>query len=234
MPQTIDCRFPRRRGDGPFIRCSKVSRSSCVSPAGAGMDPSTGGRMRIDKHYWFPPQARGWTAGTLFASLDTPARWFPPQARGWTLWTLEKKRPMVVQFPPQARGWTLDTGDLTSRPAARFPRRRGDGPLTRSAMWSMWTFPPQARGWTRCRSTPAHHRNVSPAGAGMDRLSMKGSRPGLGFPRRRGDGPWGECIKSQTWPFPPQARGWTLPLLPTPPFGPVSPAGAGMDRDISH
>ncbi len=170
------------------------------------------------------PRRRG--DGPSRSRSASSRRPFPPQARGWTA-ASRRGRPVVLVSPAGA-GMDPTVTRTRSRPAS-FPRRRGDGPSTPTLQGGAAMFPPQARGWTCYRSRSRSQTAVSPAGAGMDPLPTVEARNGPGFPRRRGDGPFGDRQPEPRARFPPQARGWTrsetdqlLRLL-------VSPAGAGMD-----
>ena len=170
------------------------------------------------------PRRRG--DGPGGETVNTATRSFPPQARGWTSVRREGKGRLPVS--PAGAGMDLPRPE-TARGMCRFPRRRGDGPRPCRSARSASGFPPQARGWT-CLSHPLHpERHVSPAGAGMDPSERAGIGAGMGFPRRRGDGPDGSHQRRRYPKFPPQARGWTLPALGDECHPLVSPAGAGMD-----
>jgi len=94
-------------------------------------------------------------------------------------------------------------------PELRFPRTRGDGPLTVQAAAAPDTFPPHSRGWTRASKVPGSEDIVSPALAGMDpRLLRHALRPRR-FPRTRGDGPQADRSLPAILLFPPHSRGWT-------------------------
>ena len=113
--------------------------------------------------------------------------------------------------------------------AFRFPRTRGDGPVTvmpssagpvsparagmdrgrRAPSMRTW-FPPHARGWTGLLLDVHQHAHVSPARAGMDRIPA--------------------VTSSEATTFPPHARGWTVDFGHPRGGLAVSPARAGMDR----
>ena len=151
--------FPRRRGDGPLTNPAKTSRpmfppqargwtgsrsrpsrSRPVSPAGAGMDPSTGPAARTTGSF---PRRRGDGPGEQ--PPTTSWGWFPPQARGWT----PIRSDCIGQDRVSPAGAGMDPG--TSHPrrcGISFPRRRGDGPAYFFSPTAITSFPPQARGWT--------------------------------------------------------------------------------------
>ena len=107
---------------------------------------------------------------------------------------------------------------------------RGDGPFIVSPFGVAPLFPPHARGWTRPRSSLRTRRAVSPACAGMDRLSASSPSRSARFPRMRGDGPSCQPPGPPLRPFPPHARGWTVGMVIVDECHIVSPACAGMDR----
>ena len=177
--------FPRRRGDGPRI-CRACNTAMMfppqargwtvgvldrvgvvgVSPAGAGMDRRPGSPPRLSESF---PRRRGDGPVTVAAVVRTNV--FPPQARGWTV-----DHPggyLLGGVSPAGAGMDRSAGaPPVSAPC--FPRRRGDGPKT-SVMESVSSrFPPQARGWTVQGEDVGGLRGVSPAGAGMDRVSGRG------------------------------------------------------------
>ena len=184
---TVDHRFPRTRGDGP---------------------PDTGPLRCLSAP--FPPHARGWTRS---GDDPEPRRLVSPARAGMDPQPLfrdgqndvvsparagmdprSRQREHVRLFPPHARGWTRVGRVIAPRGRSRrFPRTRGDGPCER-------------------RQRPG--REVSPARAGMDPLTVAHPvqpsrfpphargwtlvvtlvRPWMpGFPRTRGDGPCGAC-----------------------------------------
>ena len=212
--------FPRRRGDGPSRRAGGSERSGFppqargwtavagvhgqlggVSPAGAGMDPS---RRRARRRCPGFPRRRG-DGPTTDPDTSDPGE-FPPQARGWT--AMRGAPPAPAAVSPAGAGMDR-RNSRRRRSSTRFPRRRGDGPSSRSGMIGYVLFPPQARGWTVRPGDRDEFRGVSPAGAGMDPAPDPSSTAPGRFPRRRGDGPLVERLTDADPDFPPQARGWT-------------------------
>ena len=155
---------------------------------------------------------------------------FPPHARGWTLPLVVGAGAAIVS--PARAGMDLikPEGGLTFE---CFPRTRGDGPLFQTVLRKSAMFPPHARGWTPGALAGRQAWPVSPARAGMDLVREDRETLIAGFPRTRGDGPGLGGSRPLPRPFPPHARGWTL----VPPRGEggshVSPARAGMDRDLA-
>ena len=218
-------RFPRTRGDGPWAT------------------------TLLDRHCRFPPHARGWTLRLdpdRRAGRVSPARaGMDPSPRGWREMRSRFPRtrgdgpdPLLIirdktEFPPHARGWTpIVAPPVSSRTSHRFPRTRGDGPHPAATGTGTTAFPPHARGWTRHRRGHGHRDRVSPARAGMDPLLLWRIAEHLGFPRTRGDGPFGREIGVARSVFPPHARGWTLLPQPGKHAKVVSPARAGMDPGL--
>ena len=120
--------------------------------------------------------------------------------------------------------------DSLSPPSLRFPRTRGDGPVSASIPARAAPFPPHARGWTELTDRLIPAALVSPARAGMDRPRWNSTDRSGSFPRTRGDGPLNRIAIHRQHRFPPHARGWTLFGLRRLDPGCVSPARAGMDR----
>ena len=89
----------------------------------------------------------------------------------------------------------------------RFPRIRGDRPISNLKAARMPEFPPHTRGSAYETIVPVKHENVSPAyaGIGLHRLSL--CRIACCFPRIRGDRPAIDQTESQQEAFPPHTRG---------------------------
>ena len=192
--------FPRRRGDGPSPSRSRSPATSFppqargwtsprarlpltlpVSPAGAGMDraslPSGAGAGSF-------PRRRGDGPPDLLPPLRRPR--FPPQARGWTV----RRIGIAARHSVSPAGAGMDRrGGLRRAGDRGFPRRRGDGPCRDACREARRWFPPQARGWTGLLGADRVVGRVSPAGAGMDRITRRTATTCSCFPRRRGDGP---------------------------------------------
>ena len=212
--------FPRTRGDGPKPcelgkdycsfpphargwTCASAARppGRPVSPARAGMDRVVGGLFGGGGSF---PRTRGDGPGTR--SVPSRVLRFPPHARGWT--GRDRARRAAAGVSPARAG--MDPG---TRSAAccrgRFPRTRGDGPLSDRSAFDPGSFPPHARGWTCKRTRRAWRRWVSPARAGMDPGRHPPPPAGRRFPRTRGDGPYRGAVDRLPAAFPPHARGWT-------------------------
>ena len=160
---------------------------------------------------WFPPHARGWTAGRSVVPArglgfprtrgDGPRARRGAQRRGWL-------------FPPHARGWTR-CSELTDRATEVSPARAGMDRSRRRSRSGFSSFPPHARGWThecfpRTRGEwtfrAIRTRRVSrfpPHARGWTARSVDEARR---FPRS-GDGPQTRAASFAV--FPPHARGWT-------------------------
>ena len=90
---------------------------------------------------------------------------------------------------PRSRTFMVRTTFTTAARFRRFPRTRGDGPETLTALKRGLPVSPQARGWSHALSERDNLQKGFPARAGMvpnsPRLHERGNR----FPRTRGDGP---------------------------------------------
>ena len=130
------------------------------------------------------------------------------------------------------------TEDLGTSPSSytiyrSFPRTRGDVPSFNSSSISGAAFPPHTRGCTGFSFFAEAAATVSPAHAGMYRRRLRRASRHYSFPRTRGDVP---CIRlSNTWEgsFPPHTRGCTVAVFKNRLFFLVSPAHAGMYRQLS-
>ena len=198
-PSPAGC-FPRMRGDGPATRLYSWSVSpfpphargwtivperAClerpVSPACAGMDP--GAAYPCARGTCFP-RMRG-DGPVQVADLFDSAM-FPPHARGWTPESVCGSGCGPVS--PACAGMDRRSGRARLN-SIRFPRMRGDGPWVAGFFCRRGSFPPHARGWTSFKGHGRRGPRVSPACAGMDRLSKSVANLLDSFPRMRGDGP---------------------------------------------
>ena len=217
--RTTRSRFPRPRGDGPVEEFAtwgplvvppptrgwpaapeRRGHRAAGSPAHAGMarlrSGVRGGEVRF-------PRPRG----------DGPYRFWPDTGDG--------------RVPPPTRGWPQSPdrwgGHLQGSPAhagmapasapscagtSRFPRPRGDGPVTMGALSLQGQVPPPTRGWPCCGRCLRASGLGSPAHAGMARARASGTRPGARFPRPRGDGPDDGTARRARPGVPPPTRGW--------------------------
>src|SRR5690606_37959438 len=112
------------------------------------------------------------------------------------------------------------------------PRTRGDAPEVGSRASGTRAFPPHARGCTRDEAYWYQRNRVSPARAEMHPIPAASVTSDLGFPRTRGDAPAVVRRSSGSDTFPPHARGCTPRHLRGSVSPRVSPARAGMHRDI--
>ena len=156
---------------------------------------------------------------------------FPPHARGWTHVAEEGQEPGTVS--PARAGMDHD-GRHDGNDGRGFPRTRGDGPLIPVTLHIVSRFPPHARGWTLVHRERIQPLGVSPARAGMDRLTCELPGTRRSFPRTRGDGPFAASSRMRSWVFPPHARGWTGPSTEDWSSRNVSPARAGMDPPLTR
>ena len=173
-------RFPRIRGDRPrqappshldwafppHTRGSTVAVQSpetrtAVSPAYAGIDPIFIACILLYPSF---PRIRG----------DRPR--IVPEELAWN------------EVSPAYAGidLTMRFGLLLS---TSFPRIRGDRPARDIACTASPRFPPHTRGSTGERRTADYPPRVSPAYAGIDRLSGRRDQLRGSFPRIRGDRP---------------------------------------------
>ena len=182
-----DC-FPRTRGDGPSPLRKQRSQllfpphargwtpdpardhdGRGVSPARAGMD-LYGPVDRLCRARF--PRTRG--DGPFTKTIKRTPQPFPPHARGWTSVLRDVNRARVVS--PARAG--MDRGQHRPDSHRRgFPRTRGDGPAAGTDWENVTGFPPHARGWTRGNGKSSLAAWVSPARAGMDRLSRSPPNP---------------------------------------------------------
>ena len=155
----LTVRFPRRRGDAPFLRPTSAppelfppQARGCtakkfipgeldpVSPAGAGMHRTDRSSAGSESGF---PRRRGDAPFLRNQSLAVSR--FPPQARGCT----DADSPLMLtdSVSPAGAGMHPDE-DRGDRERDGFPRRRGDAPYAAAATTGSARFPPQARGCT--------------------------------------------------------------------------------------
>ena len=223
--------FPRPRGDGPMKLPQHVV-GDLGFPAHAGMDPQTA------SPHWprsgFPrPRGDGPQSGS---SLSRSA-WVSPPTRGWTHNLLGLTRP-GRGFPAHAGMDPIIRSSVSS--GRRFPRPRGDGPVSFSGGGGSGAVSPPTRGWTRI---PGQHRCGGPgfpAHAGMDPSLTNGLEYFFRFPRPRGDGPVSKTRRPLPGWVSPPTRGWTHGSGLRAAGARGFPAHAGMDlphvpgRDTGH
>ena len=109
-----------------------------------------------------------------------------------------------------------------------FPRIRGDVPSSGLLSPSSRVFSPHTRGCFHVRTARIRTSGVFPAYAGMFLCSSPAKAPYYRFPRIRGDIPVNVPRQEQVAQFSPRARGCSSWPQPSPPFGSVFPACAGM------
>ena len=225
-------RFPRPRGDGPFFvpgwrdlrwvspptrgwtrRCRARQHSACGFPAHAGMDLIDGGHSERYRRF---PRPRG--DGPALPWHRGHRRAVSPPTRGWT----RAADPVAVRAGANPGGF--EDGERL-----RFPRPRGDGPLTIGGPLVTGKVSPPTRGWTPRRRPQPPAAPGFPAHAGMDPFFWVGPLRDARFPRPRGDGPPSATTRRcPHWVSPP-TRGWTLEVNDLPAIFDGFPAHAGMD-----
>ena len=197
------------------------SRAHCQgSPAHAGMARTHIARFRPPGRF---PRPRGdGPVRRCAAGRTTPV---PPPTRGWphSGGCAHAGR----RGSPAHAGMALRHAG-SAAPCTRFPRPRGDGPLTSGGFIEHAEVPPPTRGWPVGRDQLVAWAGGSPAHAGMARHDETPSSPSFWFPRPRGDGPAMKRAKKMGILVPPPTRGWPSPALTPPPFPVGSPAHAGM------
>ena len=170
--------FPRPRGDGPEYPMSNDLLPPVPpptrgwsghrrgggahrpgSPAHAGMVPN--GPRRRDGGRGFP-RPRGDGPAPARAASRSPS--VPPPTRGWS--SNEHRSATPRRGSPAHAGMVL-ARSKRSRRIKRFPRPRGDGPLTKTILRDAFQVPPPTRGWSRVVRIRRDGKQGSPAHAGM-------------------------------------------------------------------
>ena len=232
-------RFPRTRGDGPPAACfthdmplvpphprgwslsdRRAARPVLGSPAPAGMVPDELG-LQADACRF--PRTRGDGPDNKLPAFATGG--VPPHPRGWSPQRL--KQPSIASGSPAPAGM-VPAAQGFGWPCGGFPRTRGDGPATSSALTQARSVPPHPRGWSPIRTIGPAVRAGSPAPAGMVPHASPPKRHRCRFPRTRGDGP---CIcrsAAMSLVVPPHPRGWSQTEQEIAGAGFGSPAPAGM------
>ena len=129
-------------------------------------------------------------------------------------------------FPAYARMFRRRSG--TSAMPSSFPRIREDVPHVGYHYRHLERFSPHTRGCFHVRTARIRTSGVFPAYAGMFLCSSPAKAPYYRFPRIRGDIPVNVPRQEQVAQFSPRARGCSSWPQPSPPFGSVFPACAGM------
>ena len=212
--------FPRTRGDvpnagsipsgavplPPHARGCTEHRAAArrrfqASPARAGMYPRKTRRAAEGDGF---PRTRGDVPATR--SYRVAAIRLPPHARGCT-----------PSRPPRSAGWPASPAraGMYPRPGRgppggrRFPRTRGDVPMSERKQTPAKALPPHARGCTPASTPATSWTSASPARAGMYPHAPGSSAPAPSFPRTRGDVPRGFRTIRGVGKLPPHARGCT-------------------------
>ncbi len=195
-----DRRFPRTRGDGPPALIRLTTSQSVPphprgwslpsdperdalrgSPAPAGMVPFRALPSRRRKRF---PRTRG--DGPLHGTTHAITKPVPPHPRGWSPW----KRWLATDGVGSPAPAGMVRCSATASCAGKgFPRTRGDGPAPGTWRTRTSLVPPHPRGWSHLGHEGREHGEGSPAPAGMVPTSGLAGRPGIRFPRTRGDGP---------------------------------------------
>ena len=173
------------------------------------------------------PRTRGDGPGSI-TRAESNAQ-VSPHTRGWTR-QLCDQRLRRGGFPAHAG---MDPRERTaSGRTARFPRTRGDGPVSEIPCAMMQMVSPHTRGWTLRWGVARDRERGFPAHAGMDPRQIAQVAKTQGFPRTRGDGP--PCHDPTSWmrKVSPHTRGWTRRAGTAGHPGGGFPAHAGMDRRI--
>ena len=162
----------------------------------------------------------------------TVVRWlwrYAPQERGWSMTTTGLITGVYVR--PAGTGMVREP-ERAAAPAARMPRRNGDGPRRRSAWLMAWKYAPGSRGWSVHQVGALSDGCVRPAGAGMGPAHQTAASMPYCTPRRSGDGPQkagggSACVSTPrtigdgpacftaslvAGPYAPQKRGWSVPF----------------------
>ena len=155
----------------------------------------------------------------------------PPPTRGWSREGAGKIR--------EVRGSPAHAGMVPARPRisagfSRFPRPRGDGPLTPSPRVSRRSVPPPTRGWSARHHPVEQSGRGSPAHAGMVPAEAAPADVGAWFPRPRGDGPFIRLVLNRIDGVPPPTRGWSVGPQAHAASQWGSPAHAGMVPRARH
>ena len=212
-------RFPRTRGDGPWL-CSRRSPHSPVPPHTRGWSPAP--RLGLPDLPGSPAHA-GMVPRQETAS--GPDRRFP-RTRGDGPRPPDRKA-RRKKVPPHTRGWS-PSGQSTFGGSPGSPAHAGMVPIMRTRDIHDHRFPrTRGDGPFRC-DVYVYLGYGSPAHAGMVPTAVAISAPSARFPRTRGDGPTSRCFSSSKNAVPPHTRGWSRQMTTTRYFRWGSPAHAGM------
>ena len=212
---------PRSRGSTCSAR--PLCRASAASPALAGIDPASSPAT-------FPcgrfPRARGDRPG--MEALDGVLPELPPRSRGSTLVArrvlhIAAASPALAGIDPLLRQ-CLDC-------SIRFPRARGDRPVSMLFLTVRGVLPPRSRGSTPAAVYASEPDAASPALAGIDPNPPITTTRLPCFPRARGDRPRSSIACRSRSALPPRSRGSTPTTSNYQTVLPASPALAGIDLD---
>ena len=137
---------------------------------------------------------------------------------------------MHVSFASPAHAGMYPSSSMVTSPPSRFPRTRGDVPVSLAGAGRAYSLPPHTRGCTPLSPESCGRATASPAHAGMYPRCAARRQPGRGFPRTRGDVPQALALIGVRPRLPPHTRGCTLPGETWITVPVASPAHAGMYR----
>ena len=152
---------------------------------------------------------------------------FSPHTRGCSLQICKPVDNGSV-FPAYAGMFLNSAKECAAR--RRFPRIRGDVPVSSRPIGGVVVFSPHTRGCSAKHGTLTKAATVFPAYAGMfpsPPLELFAPRS---FPRIRGDVPSSRGARDKNQPFSPHTRGCSWREMSHTSASPVFPAYAGMFR----
>ena len=148
------------------------------------------------------PRARGDAPARIGGTELLPR--VPPRTRGCAR-RLDEPPGLAPGSP--AHAGMRPSGRAPSEGWRRFPRARGDAPVSASDEARVCRVPPRTRGCALLGDVAAEGDRGSPAHAGMRPPPRRSSRPRAWFPRARGDAPSSSIFGATLTPVPPRTRG---------------------------
>ena len=196
------------------------SRAEAVSPARAGMVPTTAcsgpSATRLPRACGDGPAE----SPALICQAESP-----PRVRGWSRAGVDHRRGARVS---PARAGMVPRPRARGRRPARLPRACGDGPSLSVAVMTADESPPRVRGWSLLVAIRRAGVAVSPARAGMVPWPPRPRSAARRLPRACGDGPKKPPPNERAAVSPPRVRGWSRLAHLLAEILVVSPARAGM------
>ena len=224
--KTAKCKADSRPPKDHPRRCGENSLNEADCSDAPGSPPQVRGkpsrRLTVSRSSWITPAGAGKTRSQR---TRRRSRWDHPRRCGENSYAVTRFS-SILGSPPQVRG--KPSSPVTSvNPPQDHPRRCGENSLSSSSCRSRSGSPPQVRGKPEFHLLSLRYRRITPAGAGKTWLFGFLWCVRWDHPRRCGENVI-TCISGAGISgSPPQVRGKLSVVTPVMPEAGITPAGAG-------